>query len=258
MTLDHSFKDFPETEPRRSFAKRFWLVVLVVAVLAGFGGALWLVYQEGLRRGSENVAPIITAEETPIKVRPESPGGMAVPHRDKTVYEKIAPAVETPAAERLLPPPEEPVVRRAPDTAAPVIPEEALAPPVASPSTAEPDATRAPAAEPDVPAPPAQKELTPAEAGPQSGSTLAMIGPYRLQLASLRSAEAAAEAWGNLQAKHGDIMSRFDLIVEKVDLGAQKGIYYRVQAAPVASQAEGNELCAQLKKRQVACLVIKR
>ncbi len=34
-------------------------------------------------------APLIKAETGPVKVKPDDPGGLKVPHRDKTIYERI-------------------------------------------------------------------------------------------------------------------------------------------------------------------------
>jgi len=81
---------------------------------------------------------------------------------------------------------------------------------------------------------------------------------YRLQLASMRSAAAAAETWDKLSAKHGDVIGALELVIQKIDLGVGKGIYYRVQAGPVTSEADGDRMCATLRQRKVACIVVRR
>lgn len=53
--------------------------------------------------------PLIQAEEGPVRVAPDEPGGMEIPHRDKLVLQRVPGAEEDPRRERLLPPPEEPL-----------------------------------------------------------------------------------------------------------------------------------------------------
>ena len=101
-------------EPRdRGTGPRFrGLLVSFVAVLsvAAFAGGLWFAYQQGLRHGGALTAaadvPLIRADERPTKVKPENPGGMEVPDRDKLIYTQKRAAVE-----HLLPPPEKPMAR---------------------------------------------------------------------------------------------------------------------------------------------------
>ena len=276
--MNYELPETPERDsPRKSFTRRLLLAGAIIIVFAGFGGGIWYAYQAGVKQGSEQTAPLIVAGDTPIKVRPETPGGMDVPHQDKLVYEKIQPGELPPPQENLLPPAEEPVVRREAEETTSSIPKEVLTPPPAAsgPDTLPPDSEATADAPPPVPASPAappdpeppqaaEMPTTPepaspsVETAPRPESTLAMIGPYRLQLASMRSPEAATAAWEKLEADHPDLLGGFDLIIEKVDLGEDRGIFYRVQAGPVTSDAHGKDLCDKLKARDVACLVIKR
>ena len=62
----------------------------------------------------EGGMPLIKADNAPVKMRPEQPGGMAVPHQDKLIYDRLKADTgntETAAVERLLPPPENPLPR---------------------------------------------------------------------------------------------------------------------------------------------------
>lgn len=102
---------------------RGWgLKVLVLLVLAGGGAGAWLFYGDQLERiwaSSEPGIPLVKAAPGPVKVRPENPGGLRVPDRDKLVYDRIqgktAERTEGDGPfpdrgpERLLPPPEEPL-----------------------------------------------------------------------------------------------------------------------------------------------------
>ncbi|OYQ32817.1 hypothetical protein CHU95_18905 [Niveispirillum lacus] len=99
--------------------------LLNIGVIAGavivFGGIIFYAYNQGMRAGTESVAPILRADTSPTKIRPEQPGGMEVPHQDKLVYDRLNPANSTPPGEveRLLPPPEAPMDRPRSDMAEP-------------------------------------------------------------------------------------------------------------------------------------------
>ena len=54
-----------------------------------------------------------------------------------------------------------------------------------------------------------------------------------------------------------DLLGDLGLKVTKADLGAKKGIYYRLRAGPLADEKAARRLCRQLTKRQVGCLIIK-
>ena len=75
----------PEQPPRRSGR---WIPLLAVLVLAALAAGGWFVYDRLIaERGEQGPPPLITAEEGPVKVLPEEPGGMEVPNQDKLVYD---------------------------------------------------------------------------------------------------------------------------------------------------------------------------
>ncbi|MCR9070208.1 MAG: SPOR domain-containing protein [Alphaproteobacteria bacterium] len=92
--------------PRRSQALGAFLATFA---LAAFAGVIWYAYDQGLQAGSEATAPLIQADPSPVKVRPEQPGGLDVPNQDKLVYGALRPGQgSSDTVERLLPPPETP------------------------------------------------------------------------------------------------------------------------------------------------------
>lgn len=86
---------------------RMVLLLAVVFVVAA-AALLYVVFQQGVRTGGRNAPPVIVAESGPEKIRPEDPGGLDVPHQDKTVYDRVS-GQSSERVERLLPEPEEPV-----------------------------------------------------------------------------------------------------------------------------------------------------
>lgn len=79
---------------------------------------------------------------------------------------------------------------------------------------------------------------------------------YAVQLGSYRSPEQAAKGWVQLQANANDLLGAMDPVFTKADLGADKGIFYRLRTQPNA-RASAKELCGELSKRGIDCLVVK-
>lgn len=80
------------------------LLLLVLSVIGGF-----LIWKYVLSE-KKIVSPIIIkAEDRPMKVLPESPGGMEIPDQDKQVYQLIRSQEEERTVERFFPQTEEPV-----------------------------------------------------------------------------------------------------------------------------------------------------
>ena len=111
----------PETGPRGDGGepprRRVLSMVVALVALAGFAGIIWYAYNWGLGQVETARLPVILAEPEPIKSRPESPGGLEVPHQDKLVLNEVVPDPEKPQVERLLPPPETPRPPKAPSAA---------------------------------------------------------------------------------------------------------------------------------------------
>ncbi len=78
---------------------------------------------------------------------------------------------------------------------------------------------------------------------------------YRVHLASFRQRETAESEWRRLLKTHGDVLADLIPTVRRVDLGSDKGIYYRLHAGPLADTEAAKSLCRKLAKRQVRCLV---
>jgi len=91
-----------------------WLPRLVVAAtLIGFVALAWYAYETGTQSIREEDLVIVEADKTPIKEKPEDPGGMKFPNQDKTVFETFAGNAQTPPkVERVMPPPEEPMAKQ--------------------------------------------------------------------------------------------------------------------------------------------------
>ena len=244
---------------------RFVSIALALGALAVFVAIVWYAYDQGRQAGSEAVAPLIKAPGKPVKIKPSDPGGMAVPNRDKVIFEGVSEGGEQ-RVERLLPPPETPLpppakpaadgaMETAPAARASLIPP----PPKAAEGSVAPKAAEAPAA-PKAAAAPKNPVQAPTSATPRSESKPTQVakpaaGTYRVQIAAVRSAKAARAEWARLQRKNKDVLGSLTFASQKVDLGA-KGVFYRIQAGMVA-RAEARKICATLRARKQPCLVVK-
>ena len=80
-------------------------------------------------------------------------------------------------------------------------------------------------------------------------------GAFRIQLGSLDSATAAKAEWRRLRRRHRDLLEALRPRVQRADLGA-RGVFYRLQAGPLAGAGRAKGLCEALARRNVPCLVI--
>jgi len=109
------FADAGDGEPQRR-PRRVLATVLTLLVMGLFSGGLWFAYVHQVRHAGGEATngdvPLIRADERPTKVKPDQPGGMEVPDRDKLIYNPTRTVVE-----HLLPPPEKPMARPTPPPA---------------------------------------------------------------------------------------------------------------------------------------------
>jgi len=271
MSSDPTDYESPRQRRERIFVRkrsRRRVVLIGAAILLFvFAGGVWALYHP--KRGPVTSAevPLLRADDQPTRKRPEDAGGMTVPDKDSLVLNRAEPSVE-----QLLPPPETPLPRPAPaeppaaaeptpTPQATTAPPPAAAPPAEQPEPPSTPAATAPAspppsaaAAPPSPAPTAVPERKTARVAPPT--TPATGKGYRLQLGSVRTPEAAQKEWDHLKSEQGDLLGALGFATERADLGA-RGIYYRIQAGPIADAATAERDCNELKKRGVGCILVK-
>jgi SPOR domain len=216
-------------------------LVLALGVMALSAGGLWVGYRLSAGRPAGDV-PLIHADADPVKVKPEDPGGMEIPNRDRFVFN---PKGSMPV-EQLLPPPEAPLPR--PAAVANPAPQ-AVAPGVASPP-APPIAPAAPTSPAPATSPPPQTAAVPSMG---AGST---IRGYRLQVGAVKTPEIAKQEWDRIKRQNGDLVGSLSVAMDRVDLGG-RGVFYRIHAGPIADATQAERVCAQLRQRGVGCILVK-
>ena len=93
------------------------------------------------------------------------------------------------------------------------------------------------------------------EPPPEPTVTASLITGFRVQLAALRSRADAEAAWRRLKRANGDHLGALDARIMRVDLG-DRGVFYRLQAGPLASAAKASALCSRLGAHKLDCFVV--
>lgn len=105
-----AYDDSPAEEPVRPARNRGLMVAAIVAGVAIAGGIGAFALSFGGAEGDSGPV-LVRADPAPVKVKPETPGGVVVPNQDGKVYDQVAgqPA-GAPTQEKLITGAEEPIV----------------------------------------------------------------------------------------------------------------------------------------------------
>jgi cell division septation protein DedD len=215
-----------------------------IVVLVAFLGLIVYVYQGG----DEDIAPeppVIAAPDGPVREKPEDPGGIEIPDRDKLVYNRVS-GEEGEEAVNLEPGPELPgdIPEAAPE-AAPEEPVEAGAP--ESVEEAVEEAPKAAVTE---------TQSSPEPAPAPAAAPSAPSGDFMIQLGAFGSRESAARAWTTLQGKYPSVLG--NLAPDYEALKRSSGTLYRLRAGGFADRAGAEAACAKLKAQGQGCFPAER
>jgi len=193
-----------------------YLIIFSVIFLIIGGGCYWFFRDNHI---DISQLPVIEADPGPMKIMPENVGKADVPHQDKLFYNQVSPKKDEPVTEHLLPSPEEPL--QIDDLSS----------------------------EPDV----IMKEIPLVEK--PAPTKIAVKLKFRVQIAAFSSAEAARREWNRL-LKLTPLLKSQDVYYSRVDLGAKKGIYYRVQVGKFADKVAAQNFCRKLESQKLTCMVV--
>jgi len=84
---------------------------------------------------------------------------------------------------------------------------------------------------------------------------VAAVDGYRIHLTSIRREADAVAEWLRLRRKFRTLLADLRLLVMRADLGAERGVWYRIQGGPLA-RAEARARCASFAVRQHWCRVV--
>lgn len=215
-----------------------------IVVLVAFLGLIVYVYQGG----DEDIAPeppVIAAPDGPVREKPEDPGGIEIPDRDKLVYNRVS-GEEGEEAVNLEPGPELP--GDIPEAAPEVAPEEPVE--AGAPESVEETAEEAPKAAV------AETASAPEPVKAPAATPSAPSGDFMIQLGAFGSRESAARAWTTLQGKYPSVLG--NLAPDYEALKRSSGTLYRLRAGGFADRAGAEAACAKLKAQGQGCFPAER
>lgn len=273
----------PERTAREGLGGGLLKGTIAVVAVALFAASIWYAYQRGASEATVAYQPpLIRADPSPSKLKPDDPGGLAVPNRDKLVYQRLVTDQPDKRVERLLPPPEAPLDKPKPEAgeagaadAGPIVvgTTQVVAPKAVAPRTPPPKretelklaldpktgeaklpADTAPAAGPAAPAVEAPA-AAPAAPPTRTAAVAAKAAGYGVQLAALKDEAGTANEWRRLQAAFGSILGKLSLRVERADLG-DRGVFFRLIATSFTNEDRASKACAELKALEQDCLVV--
>lgn len=193
--------------------------------------------------------PYITADQRPIKTRPENPGGYQPPHKDKMVYELISNDKKMGFKEKLQPKAEEPMaetkfhdpsdlssshnhevvtLERAKDSATYNINSDTV----------------------NIYSDDDLVDNKPEAVKPH------VHGDYHIQVASMDSQRDAEAQWHRLKKRYKNIIS--SLSADFVKATVKGKTYYRVYVGNFDHHQDAQDICTKLKKAGADCFVVKR
>ncbi|MEQ9507323.1 MAG: SPOR domain-containing protein [Hyphomonas sp.] len=247
--FDDDYRGFDAREEET--ARGPLILTLAIGVLLIFGAVVWNTYRQGVRPEGEGL-PRVLAEDAPFKKAPEVAGGVDVPNTEMRFFDEMDASTREPVPE-----PEPSVVELA--GAGPVsdgIPTDLRRGPV-EPVTelgAEP-AAPAPAMPDPVVTLPQAESLPVQPQGPRVRFAFSAGGDYLVQIAALRSEEAAETAWKRVTASAPELYYGATKIIQRADLGAE-GVFYRLRVGAFADRSEASAFCDAIKEAGANCIVV--
>jgi hypothetical protein len=211
----------------------------VVAVFAAVFGIRAMVSGGGGRSGE---VPLVQADARPTRVRPEQPGGLAVPNQDRLIFDRPSDRAAGTASQQaaLAPPPEAPAPPPRAPTPSPAAPPQAAAP-APAPAPAAPAPAQPVAARPAPPAPPAAlPPPTPA-------------GRVQVQLAAVGTREEALAEWERARRRAPELVGSRSPSV--VPLEREGRTLYRLRTGGFADGAAARSWCEQLRTKGFSCFI---
>ena len=192
-------------------------------------------------------SPDVPLAETPLPAMEENGTTEAAPAAPAAAAPEQTQTAEAPAA-----------TEPAPATTAETTPAPAATPEPAPAPEAAAQPEPAQTTQPEQPAQAVQPEQPAAQEAPAQQAAITPVAPTgntRVQLAAGKSEASVQKEWAALQKAHPNLLGPLSLHIERVDKGAS-GIFYRLQAGPLADKNVAKELCASLKQKGQDCLVV--
>lgn len=214
----------------------------LVLIAGGLGAALVVVVGGWELVGHRSTTvPVVQADNRPIRVKPDNPGGMQVAGANEDILSGGAES----ATGKLAPPPEAPAPQalRAP-------PPPAVAPPAPAPA---PVVTAAP--QPSVAMTPPKPGVTakPVEPAPEKRPAVVPAGNTLVQLAAVRSEDAAKSEWERLSKRFPELLGSHRPAFSKTERDGRT--LWRVRTGGFSDVPQATSFCEKVRAKGAACSV---
>ncbi|MDE2451244.1 MAG: tetratricopeptide repeat protein [Gammaproteobacteria bacterium] len=77
-----------------------------------------------------------------------------------------------------------------------------------------------------------------------------------VQLAAMVNEKRAKRAWHDVEQRGGDVLHDVGHQVQRVDLGPEKGVVFRLRVGPIDTVENARSLCSELKGRGIDCFLV--
>ena len=264
-----SFRARPATEEKES-KTLLWVVLGLSSLITLVVMALLL---PRFSEVDDEELIVISPTPEPVKVLPENPGGLAIPDRDKVVYERGDVTTPAPVVENLFPEPEQPML-----PSVVIEPEAKEEMPVVA---EQPDLSKdaevvAPLVLEEIPmdnqdepfvlsteeaTPPAVVEVIEEKPEPAPEKVEAPVLPintevWRAQLLSSSDKSKVESSWKNILKQQAALLSDMPYQIVSATIPG-KGTFWRLQVGEFSSKDMAQNLCAKLKKKKQECIPVK-
>lgn len=231
--------------------KYILFVIILIALVIG----IWYLLSPARRNYQAADLALIRADDNPYKVKAKDQGIPHINHQDKLVYGRIRNDQNAPVVEHILPDPEPLLAEFNEDTSSLKMVEQY------TPHDNELEKSVESSAEtPSLQSISDLIEDLPQEKPLREEKPRALKNNHKghilIQLGSLKSHDLAEAEWVRISNKHKDILEGLEPVIQKVDLGAEKGIHYRLRTGYFENADDAKAACTALKERKVECLVI--
>ena len=210
-----------------------------LAMIASLLGGTLLVMIGGwsLVGHHNTVVPVLQADTKPVRVKPDNPGGLQVAGASVDILSGGVDAADG----RLAPPPESPV----PSLTAPP------APPAPTSTTASVASTQTPASVP--PALSAPSKPIAAKQAPTEKRLATPASTTLVQLAAVRSEEAARSEWERLSKRLPDLLGQHRPAFSKTERDGRT--LWRVRTGGFSDATQATAFCERVRAKGASCSV---
>ena len=270
--LDDSERPTPpplKSEKSRSVGLKISIFIGIFG-LVSISGLVWFALNQGDLIGERQDLPLVKAENSPIRVKPDDPGGLEVPNRDRLILKNLETANPSKLGvpEKLIPRAESPIFTNNKESSNK---ESSLAAPDNEKISKDKGVEQKQEKIKTSKLKRKSSELKKSE-GFNKGQdekkqknksltietkqeVISKATTHRVQLASLAKQKAADKFWKQMKKKHPTLFGEMLGRVVKIKLKS-KGTFYRVQGDAI-SRNTAEKICKIMKTKKQACLVVK-